>query len=92
MTANQTQVQFQIDPHTFYNRSALQAALGSEVTVREFLRNIKPRKRFRGLYWGADIIDAVNRRHKLKTPPEILGMRLPSKSDLPSDFIPREAI
>ncbi|MCG3197110.1 MAG: hypothetical protein GHCLOJNM_01594 [bacterium] len=50
-----------IDPDTAYTKAALVQLLGDAVDVDEFLHRLKPKKCFRGLWLGSDILDAWRR-------------------------------
>jgi hypothetical protein len=47
------------DPNTLYSKADLQGLLGDRLGVEAFLLRLRPVRRFKNLYWGHDILDAL---------------------------------
>lgn len=48
-----------LDPRTLYSKSDLQELLGEQLSVDTFLARLRPTRRFKNLYWGQDLLDAL---------------------------------
>lgn len=50
-----------IDPNTFYSRKDLETLLAPyRLHVNTFIARVRPAKRFGSLFWGRDLIDAID--------------------------------
>ncbi len=52
---------FKIDPNTLYSKDDIQRELGDSLDVDTFLNRLQPRKVFKSLYRGKDLLDAWER-------------------------------
>ena len=52
-----SQLQWDINPNALYTKAAIQEKI--PIKVDHFLERIRPVKRFRTMYWGRDIIRAI---------------------------------
>lgn len=52
---------FKIDPNTLYSKDDIHRELGEAMTVETFLNRLQPRKLFKNLYRGKDLLDAWER-------------------------------
>lgn len=50
---------FRIDPAALYSPEALEHQLRGIMCLNTFLNRVQPKKRFKGAYWGADLIEAI---------------------------------
>ena len=49
-----------IDPTILYSKYDLKELLDGRVTVDTFLVRLRPVRRFKNLYWGQDLLDALS--------------------------------
>ena len=56
---DRTDIPVKINPDTFYTKVALERALAGVVSVKRFLLRVRPPQKFKGVYWGADLIEAI---------------------------------
>ena len=49
-----------IDPTALYSKEDLRDLLGDRVGVETFLVRLRPVRRFKNLYWGQDLLDALS--------------------------------
>jgi hypothetical protein len=48
-----------IDPTALYSKADLEELLGGRLSVDAFLDRLRPVRRFKNLYWGQDLFDAL---------------------------------
>jgi hypothetical protein len=51
---------FEIRPNVLYSLEDLERELGDAMTARQFVDAIHPAKRFKNLFWGHDLIAAID--------------------------------
>ena len=58
---------FEIHPNALYTRSDLETAFSEMgVDVDTFISKIKPKRISKAVYWGADLIEAINEAEPLQ--------------------------
>lgn len=56
---------FKIEPTALYSLADLEESLGDAITVRQFLDETRPAKRYKALWLGQDLLDAIHAKEPL---------------------------
>ena len=65
---------FRIEASALYSLEDLERELGDAIGVRAFLDRLKPAKRFRDLFYGRDLLDALDRLPAMNESHEFMGL------------------